>query len=119
MPFVSIGEVPMRASLTGDPAHVRVSVIIVMLYTCVMAGAVFGQGGPAIRVVQSQQISVAHPHRTHVESFLAVDPRDSRHMIAASMLGLADGRLGVAVYATFDAGRHWMASRIAPPDSLI
>ena len=109
----------MRANLTEDLAYMRVSVIIAMLCTCVMAGAVFGQGGPAIRVVESQQISVAHPHRPHVESFLAVDPRDSRHMIAASMLGLADGRLGAAVYATFDAGRHWMESRIAPRDSML
>src|SRR6185437_14026954 len=107
MPFAAIGEASMRASLTEDLAYMRVSVIIAMLYTCVMAGAVFGQEGPAIRVVQSQQISVAHPHRPHVESFLAVDPRDSGHTIAASMLGLADGRLVAAVYATFDAGRHW------------
>ena len=81
----------MRASLTEDVVYMRVSVIIAMLCTCTMADGAFGQGGPAIRVVQSQQISVAHPHRPHVESFLAVDPHDSRHMIAASMLGLADG----------------------------
>ena len=109
----------MRARLTHDMAHRRVSVIIALLCTCTVAGWVSGQSGPAIRVVQSQQISVAHPDRPHVESFLAVDPRDARHMIAASMVALADGRLGAGVYATFDAGRHWMASRIAPRDSIL
>jgi hypothetical protein len=72
----------------------RASVIVAMLYTCAVAGAVAGQRGPAIRVVRSQQISVAHPDRPHVESFLAVDPRDSRHMIAASMVVRDDGRTG-------------------------
>lgn len=109
----------MRVSLTEGREHMQVRVLIAMLCTCTVAGGVSGQEGPAIRVVQSQQISVAHPRRPHVESFLAVDPRDSRHMIAASMVGLADGRVGAAVYATFDAGRHWMESRIAPRDSML
>ena len=109
----------MRASLTQDLAQMQASVIIAMLYSCTVVGGVSGQRGPAIRVVQSQQISVAHPGRPHVESFLTVDPRDSQHMIAASMVALADGRTGTDVYATFDAGRHWVESRIAPRDSVL
>ncbi|HEX6816237.1 MAG TPA: sialidase family protein [Gemmatimonadaceae bacterium] len=109
----------MRVRLNHEVAQMRASVIVAMLYTCAVAGAVAGQRGPAIRVVRSQQISVAHPDRPHVESFLAVDPRDSRHMIAASMVVRADGRTGTDGYATFDAGRHWVESRIAPRDSVL
>jgi hypothetical protein len=74
---------------------------------------------PAIHVVRSHQVSTAHPSRPHVESFLAVDPRDSKHMIAASMVGLPTGQLGTSVYVTFDGGREWSASRIAPRDSVL
>jgi hypothetical protein len=72
-----------------------------------------------IRVVRSNQISTAHPKRPHIESFLAVDPHDSKHMIAASMIGDPHGRLGTNVYVTFDGGQHWSASRIAPRDSAL
>lgn len=109
----------MRVRPMQDLAQIRVRVIIALLYTCTVSGAVVAQSGPAIRVVQSQQISIARRNRPHVESFLAVDPRDSRHMIAASTVALADGRLGAGVYATFDAGRHWVESRIAPRDSML
>jgi hypothetical protein len=85
-----------------------------------LSGRVSAQSAPpTITVVRSTQISTAHPKRPHIESFLAVDPHDSRHMIAASMIGDSSGRLGTNVYVSFDGGQHWSASRIAPRDSAL
>lgn len=81
-------------------------------------GAV-SQSTPAIHVLRSSQISTAHPRWPHLESWLALDPRDGTHMIAASMVGRPSGKLGTNVYVTFDSGRHWTASRIAPRDSAL
>jgi hypothetical protein len=84
------------------------------------AGGISAQStSPAIHVVSSHQISTAHPKRPHIESFLAIDPHDSKHMIAASMVGNADGKPGTNVYVSFDGGEHWSASRIAPRDSAL
>ncbi|HEX6533902.1 MAG TPA: sialidase family protein [Gemmatimonadaceae bacterium] len=76
-------------------------------------------GTPPIRVVRSAPISTAHADLPHVESVLALDPRDSTHMIAAAMVARPSGTLGTYAYATFDGGRHWEASRIAPADSAL
>jgi hypothetical protein len=85
-----------------------------------LSGRVSAQSAPpTITVVRSTQISTAHPKRPHIESFLAVDPHDSKHMIAASMIGDSSGRLGTNVYVSFDGGQHWSASRIAPRDSAL
>jgi hypothetical protein len=74
---------------------------------------------PSIRVVRASQISTAHPKRPHIESFLAVDPRDSKHLIAASMIGSESGQLGANVYVSFDGGQQWTASRVAARDSAL
>ena len=50
-------------------------------------------------------ISADEPDADHVESWLAVNPRDSRNLIAASMVF---GRQpGVAVYSSHDGGQSW------------
>jgi hypothetical protein len=90
----------------------------------VLAGAaatrpLAAQAAPPIRILSSHQISTANPKRPHIESFLAIDPRDAKHMIAASMVGRADGELGSNVYVTFDGGIQWAASHIAARDSAL
>jgi hypothetical protein len=101
--------------------RVATRLIALSLFTTVTfpGRAVAQSASPAIRVVRSSQISTAHPKRPHIESFLAVDPHDSKHMIAASMVGDSSGRLGTNVYVSFDGGQHWSASRTAPRDSAL
>lgn len=74
---------------------------------------------PPIRVVRSAPISTAHADLPHVESFLALDPRDSTHLIAAAMVARPNGTLGTYAYVTFDGGRHWASSRVDPADSAL
>jgi hypothetical protein len=70
---------------------------------------------PEIRVQQSVPISVDELAARHVESWLAVNPRDPQNLIAASMV--LGQRIGIAIYATFDGGNSWVrASR--PSESL-
>ncbi len=109
----------------ASPA-LRAGIRIVAALACVVAfsdGAVAQSRTPAetsaIHVLRSSQISTARPDRPHVESFLALDPRDRRHMIAAAMLSRSGGELGTGVYVTFDGGEHWMASKIAEGDSSL
>ena len=85
----------------------------------IVAERAVSQSTPAIRVVRSSQVSTANPRRPHIESWLALDPRDASHMIAASMVGRPSGELGSNVYVTFDSGQHWSASRVAPRDSAL
>jgi hypothetical protein len=85
--------------------------------TC--AERAISQSAPSIRLVRSSQISTANSQWPHFESWLALDPRDAAHMIAASMVGRPTGKLGSNVYVTFDSGRHWAPSRIAPRDSAL
>ncbi|HEV8197956.1 MAG TPA: sialidase family protein [Gemmatimonadales bacterium] len=82
-------------------------------------GAQQPAAAPPLRLLRSHQISTGHPGSPHIESALALDPRDPKHMIAAAMAGRPGGKLGAYVYATFDGGVHWVASVIRPQDSSL
>lgn len=75
-----------------------------------------GSGG--IVAGGSFPISADNPKNPHYESHLAIDPRDSKHMIATSTVHEApDGRSWV--YATFDGGRHWIRGRTKSGDKTL
>ncbi|HEU4563909.1 MAG TPA: sialidase family protein [Gemmatimonadaceae bacterium] len=97
----------------------RVAGALALLCAATPVHALAQAPAPAIRVLRSSQISTANPKQPHVESMLAIDPRDPAHLIAASMVGRASGKLGTNIYASFDGGRRWTPSRIAPRDSAL
>jgi len=59
-----------------------------------------------ISVVSSVQISIDEPSVRHVESCLAINPRNPRNLVAASIV--LGERTGVAVYSSHDAGMSWL-----------
>ncbi len=61
--------------------------------------------GPEPAVRSSVQVSTDDPGVRHVESWLAINPRDPRNLIAASMVFGERG--GVAAYASQDGGTNW------------
>jgi len=61
--------------------------------------------GPAITVFPSVQVSTDEPEARHVESVLAVNPRDPKNLVAASIVLGSSTR--VAVYASHDGGLRW------------
>ena len=74
----------------------------------ILLGAALGVGprpSAAVRILHSVEVSTDEPGARHVESVLAVNPKDPRSRIAAAMV--LDGVESVAVYATRDAGRTW------------
>ena len=92
---VHVAQPPRGAEfLQGIPQELKVPVLLV----------VHASPQPRIVVLQSTQISADAPQSRHVESALAVDPRNADNAVAASML-LNEG--GVTAYATSDGGRTW------------
>lgn len=79
------------------------------------------QPSTGIRVLKSHHISTDNPRAPHVETFLAVDPNRPSHLIAASMVGGADAIrfLDTNVYVSFDGGRTWTRSKLAPMDTAL
>jgi hypothetical protein len=72
---------------------------------------------PEISVQPSVRISADEPTARHVESWLAVNPRDSRNLIAASIV--FGERDGVAAYASRDGGKSWVrATHGARPERV-
>src|SRR5260370_19564104 len=59
-----------------------------------------------ISVVSSAQISIDEPSVRHVESCLAINPRNPRNLVAASIV--LGERSGVAVYSSHDDGVSWL-----------
>jgi hypothetical protein len=68
-------------------------------------------GAPAARVVHSVAISADEPAARHVESVLAVNPRDPKNLIAASIVLTESDK--IEVYASRDGGRTWSRARQA------
>src|SRR5258706_14376656 len=67
--------------------------------------------GPAITVFPSVQVSTDEPEARHVESVLAVNPRDPKNLVAASIV-LGSGTR-VAVYACHGWGQRWSRGKEA------
>jgi hypothetical protein len=62
---------------------------------------------PSLRITMHPGVPISsdEPGADHVESWLLVNPRDSRNLIAASMV--FGRQSGVAVYSSHDGGQHW------------
>jgi hypothetical protein len=64
-----------------------------------------------IELLTAHQISVDHATRPHAESYIAVDPRDPRHLLATAMV-VVGGQMHAYPYATFDGGKTWTRGQI-------
>ncbi len=64
-----------------------------------------------IQLVGSHQISVDNATHPHVESFLAVDPRDPQHLLATAIV-IVNGETRSYPYASFDGGKSWTRGRV-------
>jgi len=73
--------------------------------------------GSGIQLLGTHQISVDQPNRPHVETHIAVDPRDPRHLLATSMV-VVQGEMQAFPYASFDGGRTWARGRIIGDSSI-
>src|SRR5687767_15644991 len=87
---------------------------IVIALSAANAGA---QSGSGIRILSSHQISTDSRSNPHVESFIAVNPRNPRNLIAAAM-AFVKGENVSFPYASFDGGRTWVRGQILPDTSI-
>ncbi|MBA3404910.1 MAG: exo-alpha-sialidase, partial [Gemmatimonadaceae bacterium] len=74
--------------------------------------------GSGIELLNSRHISVDQADRPHVESHIAVDPRDQQHLLATAMV-VVNGETRSYPYASFDAGKTWARGRIIGDSSII
>jgi hypothetical protein len=72
---------------------------------------------PTVRVVSNSWISSSSPKSAQAESYLAVNPRNQKNMVASTAI-VEDGLIGVAVYSTRDGGRTWRRAKTAKGDSV-
>ncbi len=73
---------------------------------------------PGITVSPGTEISSGDPADPHFETFLAINPRNPKNLLATSLV-IGDGRLGSVVYASFDGGKTWKRARTTSPDNPI
>ena len=91
--------------------------IPVALLTLTQA-AVAQSTGSGIELLTSRHISAAEADHPHVESHIAVDPRDPRHLLATA-IAFVDGRAHSRPYASFDGGQTWAVGRFLGDSSII
>ncbi len=72
---------------------------------------------PGIDLVNTQQISVDQAKHPHIESFIAVDLRDSQHLLATSMV-IVNGETRSYPYVSFDGGKSWAQGKIIDDGSV-
>lgn len=71
---------------------------------------------PGIVPSPAVHISSDNVSAPHFETFLALNPRDSRNLVAASMV-LDSGRIRTVTYTSLDGGETWRQARAASGDS--
>jgi hypothetical protein len=73
----------------------------------------------AIVVDENVLVSGDAPTRPHVEPCIAADPADSKHLIASTIaFTRPDGWFTVAVFTSFDSGRHWRRGKLEGVDGF-
>jgi hypothetical protein len=95
----------------------RRSLVIVITGVFVASPIAEAQSSGGIRKLSSNHVSSAAPKTPHIESHLAVNPRNPNHMLATSSMLRPNTRLGIGggVYVTFDGGKSWRASKFNAP----
>ncbi len=94
----------------------------VALSCCLSAApvrAVAQKAAGGLRILARLPISPDTLRRPHFETFLAVDPKNPRHMLATSMLLRPDTKIGTSVYVTFDGGHRWTRGRTSAAGELM
>jgi hypothetical protein len=77
-----------------------------------IAQSVFAQStGSGIEQLSARQISVDQADHPHVESYIAVDPRDPLHLLATAMVHI-NGEMRTYPYASIDGGKTWAVGQI-------
>jgi hypothetical protein len=71
-----------------------------------------------IQLIGSQQISIHHATHPHVESFIAVDPKDRQHLLAASMV-MINGETRSYPYVSFDGGKSWTLGQMTDDAEVV
>src|SRR5437773_5508483 len=71
-----------------------------------------------LRLVESRPVGTDLPSAAHVESYIAADARDARHLIATSMVSI-DGKMRSYPYYTLDGGRSWARGRFVGDSGIM
>src|SRR6266576_6658996 len=99
---------------TSANAQKSCCVFWLIIVTATIIGNASGQdrsvtGSPAIVLGPSVHVSTDRPTAPHVESFLAISPRDPDRMVASSISFERGEPISVA-YFSRDRGRSWQRS---------
>lgn len=90
---------------------------MVLWLALVQATSAAAPAGVRIAVQPGVAISADEPHARHVESVLAVNPKNARNLVAASMV--LDDNGGIRVYTSRDGGGTWAAGSRADVASAV
>jgi hypothetical protein len=94
--------------------------IVFLLLMLAVASSYRAQSLPnAIVVYENVLVSGDAPTRPHVEPCIAADPADAKHLIASAIaFTRPDAWFTVAVFTSFDSGRHWRRGRLDGVDGF-
>lgn len=95
-----------RAKSPGPAAVLGIGLALLTILSLASTSGPAGPQASPARLLQRVEISTDEPDARHVESVLAVNPRDPQNLVAAAMV-LGSGE-SVAVYASRDGGKGWI-----------
>lgn len=102
-------------------------ILIILLLGLGAAGGALAPGsrpaasqptGSGIQSLVTHQVSTDEAERPHVESHIAVDSRDPKHLLATAM-ALVNGEFRSHPYASFDGGLTWTRGRVIGNDAVV
>ena len=71
-----------------------------------------------IELVASHQVSVDNATHPHAESFIAVDPKDTKHLLTIAN-AIVGGNTVAYPYASFDGGKTWTRGRVVGDTTIV
>lgn len=92
--------------------------LICLVLSLSFTHAVFGQStNSGVELLTSHQITLDRAKHPHVESYIAVNPNDPKHLLATAMVML-DGAMRAFPYVSFDGGTSWTVGQIIGDASI-
>jgi hypothetical protein len=88
--------------------HGTIGVVLAAGFAAALTLGAVAQDASRIEVGANVQVSTDRSGEAHYETWIAIDPTDSRRMLACSMISSDRlSRYSTAVYRSADAGAHW------------
>src|SRR5688500_18706121 len=91
---------------------------VIAIALSVLAQPSLAQSSSGIELLTTRHVSIDNARRPHVETYIAVHPRNPRHLLATAIVS-ENGKIRSLPYVSEDGGQTWTRGRVIGDTTII